>query len=357
MDVEQKRKNPPKILIVDDISVNVKLLAKMMVSQGYEPLCALNVQDALDLMNESMPDLILSDYSMPGMNGLEFCKLLKSSAKTREIPFIFITVADSGEEKQAAFEAGAADFIPKPFERIEVIMRVNNALNTYYIKQEMEAYNRMMNKMMEDQKKQMDKERQNVLIALATIVERRGASRGEHLERVAYNSRVLAQSLQLTPKYEKLISDDFVETIGPAARLHDIGYIMLADNAGAKETETGEEKRDFVGIHVEEGANILEQINQGDMASRFLEMAVKVARYHHAHWDGSGYPAGAEGTDIPLAARIVALANDFDILLKHPGDEHITEECIKKISDNAGILYDPDIVEVFCKVIKRLRTD
>ncbi len=121
----ESNKEKPKILIVDDISINVELMQDIIESEGYEALCALSVQEALDIMNETMPQLILSDFSMPGMNGLEFCRLLKSNQRTRDIPFIFITVANSREEKEQAFYAGAVDFIPKPFEPVEVIMRVN----------------------------------------------------------------------------------------------------------------------------------------------------------------------------------------------------------------------------------------
>ncbi len=114
MESGQKKKEPPKILIVDDISVNVEILETIIEAEGYKAYGALSVQEALDIMNETRPDLILSDCFMPGMNGLEFCRLLKSNARTRDIPFIFITVGDSSEEKREAFSAGAADFIPKP---------------------------------------------------------------------------------------------------------------------------------------------------------------------------------------------------------------------------------------------------
>ena len=116
----ESNKEKPKILIVDDISINVELMQDIIESEGYEALCALSVQEALDIMNETMPQLILSDFSMPGMNGLEFCRLLKSNQRTRDIPFIFITVANSREEKEQAFYAGAVDFIPKPFTSSQV---------------------------------------------------------------------------------------------------------------------------------------------------------------------------------------------------------------------------------------------
>ncbi len=358
MENEAKRKNPPKILIVDDISINVGILENIIQTEGYEPLCALSVQEALGIMDETMPDLILSDYSMPGMNGLEFCRLLKSNPRTRKIPFIFITVADSREDKKAAFMAGAVDFIPKPFEPVEVIMRVNNQLNSFRIRQEMEDYNRMMHKMVSEQKKHMDKERQNILLALAGVIEKRNVHGVRDMERIGINCHILAQSLQLVPEYESNITDEFVETIGIAARLNDIGRIVIPDELIAKENLSEESAKEFHMKHTTEGAQILREISSGGIDSHFLDMAIVIAEYHHAKWDGTGYPENIGGNRIPLAARITAIANDFDLLLgrKYSDGEDPVEESVKAINGASGTFYDPGIVNVFNKVLKRLRT-
>ncbi len=357
--MEVEKKKPPKILIVDDLNVNVKILENIIQTEGYEALCALSVQEALDIMNQTMPQLILSDFSMPGMDGLEFCKLLKSNPRTREIPFIFITVADTSEYKKAAFLAGAVDFIPKPFERIEVVMRVNNQLNSYRIKQEMEDYNRMMHKMVAEQKKQMEKEQERVLFALTKVMEKRSPDIGSHLEKVGYNCRLLAQSLQLVPRYENLITDEFVETIGTAAKLHDIGNIIMPDKVLLGGSKAGKNPSKPIGIYAEEGANILEELVAENNNSRFLDMAILIARYHHANWDGTGYPEGVKGNNIPLAARITAVANDFDTLIwKQSFDKEVcVSESMRMISERGGTMYDPGIVDVFCKIQKQLRTE
>ncbi len=344
-----------KILIVDDLEVNISILENIIRGEGYEPLCALNVQEALDIMGGTMPQLILSDVTMPGMNGLEFCKLLKSNPRTREIPVIFITVGDSREEKRAAFQAGAVDFIPKPFEPVEVIMRVKNHLENYRIKQEMENYNRMMHRMVEEQKKQMEKERESVLLALTKVIEKRNNRIGGHLDRVGYNCRILAQSLQLMPKYEYVISDDFIETIATAAKLHNIGNIIMPDEG----LQEGEDQSRGRGYYAEEGAKILEEISVGNDNSRFLNMAILIARFHHANWDGSGYPEHVKGTEIPIAARIAAIVNDFDTLMwRHYTEAYKTmEEAMELIKEKSGTVYDPNIFEVFNKIKRQLKTD
>lgn len=359
MEFEVNKAEPSKILIVDDISVNLKILEKIISAEGHEPLCALNVQEAIDIMNESLPQLILSDLSMPGMDGLEFCKLLKSSPRTRDIPFIFITVLNSSEEKEQAFLAGAVDFIPKPFERVEVIMRVNNQLNSYRMKQEMANYNRMMHKLVSEQQKQMELAQENMLYALAKVVEKRDVNTGKHLENVGYNSRLLAQSLQLMSEYENQITDEFIETIGEASKIHDIGNIVIPDKIFLKSSSLDEQEMEVIKRHTEEGAKILEEIYNERVTSKYLRMAITIARYHHANWDGTGYPEKLSGTQIPLEARIVALINTFDVLIgkRCYKDAYSLEESIKIINDESGTVFDPGIVDVFNKVWKQMKLE
>ncbi len=358
MEAEYNGKEVSKILIVDDISVNLKILEKILTEEGYEVFCALNVKEAIDLLQETMPQLILSDLSMPGVDGLEFCKLLKSSPRTRDIPFIFITVLNSGEEKEQAFLAGAVDFIPKPFERIEVVMRVNNQINSYRMKQEMADYNRMMQKLVDEQKRQIEEEQENVLFALAKVVEKRDTNTGNHLENVGYNCKLLAQSLQLLPEFENQITDEFIETIEAASKLHDIGNIVIPDAIFLKNTSLDEWEMEVIKKHTEEGAAILEEIRNGKGVCRFLAMAIRIARYHHANWDGTGYP-NLKKEDIPLEARITTLANTFDVLIgkRCYKDAYSLEESIRIINEDSGKVYDPDIVKVFNKVWRQMKID
>lgn len=357
MGLEGSGKTPPKILIVDDIMINLEILESILEEEGYQPLCALNVQEAIDIMNESLPQLILSDFSMPGMDGLEFCRLLKSNPRTRDIPFLFITVLDSTEEKEQAFKAGAVDFILKPFDRVEVIMRIKNQLDSYQMKQEMANYNRMMHKLVSEQQRQIELEQENMLFALAKIVEKRLLhTRGIHLDKIGYNSQILAQSLQLLPQFEKQITDEFIEIIGTASKIHDIGKIIISDNLLLKE-ELTEAERTIVQSHTIEGANILQEIKNNQKSSRFIDMAIKIARYHHERWDGMGYPEKLKGVQIPLEARIVMLVDNFDKLLSKKGYKDIAfiEECIKIINEEKGKAYEPVLVDVFNKVWKQMK--
>ncbi len=352
METENSRKNAPTILIVDDISVNVTILENILTHEGYEAMTALSVQEALGLMKQTRPDLILSDLSMPEIDGLEFCRMLKNDHATRDIPFIFITVLNTSKEKEEAFTAGAVDFIPKPFDNVEVLMRVSNHLNSYRLQQEMSDYNRMMHKLVEDQKNQIEKEHTNVLRALSRIVKKLDPEGGKHRSNVGYNCNLLAQGLQFSPAYEDEITDEFVEAIGVAARLHDIGRFLV------QEENSDRESMEYIKKCAEEGSSVIEEFGADQEHRGALEMTRCIARYHHAHWDGSGYPQ-VQGRQIPLEARIAAVANDFDEMTapKREGTALTPEEGQKRIKEMSGIYYDPDVVEVFDKLHSRMRTN
>lgn len=353
METGNGRKNAPTILIVDDISVNVTILENILTHEGYETMTALSVQEALELMKQTRPDLILSDLSMPEIDGLEFCRMLKSDQVTRDIPFIFITVLNTSKEKEEAFTAGAVDFIPKPFDNVEVLMRVSNHLGSYRMQQEMADYNRMMHKLVEDQKNQLEREHTNVLKALSRIVKKLDPDGGTHRSNVAYNSKLLAQGLQFSPAYENEITDEFVEIIGVASRLHDIGSFLVPEEEGSDRNDP-----EYIRKCAEEGGSVIREFGADQENGGALEVTRCIAQCHHAHWDGSGYPP-VQGRQIPLAARIAAVANDFDEMTA-PGQDGTPlspEEGHKRINEMSGVYYDPDVVEVFNKLWSRMRTN
>lgn len=349
-------RNPERVLIVDDIEINVEILSSIIRSEGYEPVCALNVKEALDMMNHDMPQLILSDYSMPGMNGVEFCKLLKKNPKTRNIPFILITVANSSEVTRTAFEAGAVDYIPKPFERMEVVMRIKHQMENYRAKQEIVEHNRRMHKVIAEQKMLVEKEQENLLNALAKVVQGIDPEMGAYLERIGYNSRILAQSLQLTENYEQEVNDEFADTIYTAAKLHDIGALSLSDGMAQEGGVCGRSNDgEYEQCHTCKGAKLLRDIGTNS-SSLFLKMAVAIAQYHHAHWDGTGYPSGVKEINIPLAARIVMLVCDFDgEQRKRAGEQTALEDAVKAVCERSGTIHDPEMIKVFAKIAKQLK--
>ena len=222
----------------------------------------------------------------------------------------------------------------------------------------MADYNRRMHRLVEDQEKQIEHSQANMLMALSKIMKKRNGDIGRHQDHVSYNCSLLAQGMQFLPAYEHVITDQFVEAIGVAARLHDIGRFLMPVEGKERVDYPVKGEAEYARRCSEEGAEILKELSGDQTGGYFLNMAVSIAKYHHAYWDGSGYPVTA-GDQIPLEARIVALANDFDNLVIEAAESGAgtVEECVEQINGKGGILYDPDVVSVFNKIWRQMRTN
>lgn len=356
MENTSKSGKVPQILIVDDVETNLLILENMIEGMGYIPKCAENAAEAAALISESLPQLVLLDVFMPEMDGYEFCERLKSNPLTRDIPVIFISAADSSEDKVRGFKLGAVDYIAKPFEVTEVTMRVNNHLKLHEMQQELERSNRRLHSVISSQARRIEDEQKNILYALAALTEQRDSDTANHMENVAYNCRMLAQSLQFSPEFTEEISEGFIDTIEVASRLHDIGKLRVPTDE-TEEVGSGIQEEKQVRHHAEQGAEILERVYQNTPGNSFLPMAIEIARYHHACWDGSGYPGGISGKDIPLSARIAIVADNYDTLIGEEGQEetYSPQESLRIIKEGSGVYFDPDIVGVFLKIKNQLR--
>lgn len=346
----------PQILIVDDVDANLMILENIILEMGYEPRCAGSAGEAAKLITERLPQLILLDVFMPEMDGYEFCERLKENPITRDIPIIFISAADSSEDKVRGFKLGAVDYIGKPFEVTEVTMRVKNYLKLYEMQQELELSNRRLHSVISSQARRIEEEQKNILYALAALSEEKGASSVHHLENVAYNCRLLAQSLQFSPGYSEEISEAFIDTIEVASRLHDIGKIQTPCRIQVEGDSFEPERADILERHVQQGTAILEKVYASTSENSFLPMAIEIARFRYAKWDGTGYPKGIHGKNIPLSARITAIVDVYDDLLekKHGEDSGNKAEILRIMEEGSGTFFDPEIVDVFLKVQKQL---
>ena len=345
------------VLIVDDVTSNLVILAEMIKSAGYVARPVTSAKQALAAIEVKVPQLILLDISMPDMDGYELCEVLKKDVRTRDIPIIFISAMNAMEDKKKGFELGAVDFISKPFEVEEVTIRVNNHLKIYKMQQELEGYNRRLHKMVNDQIRRIEEEEKNFILSMAKLAELKENTDGAHLKNIAKNSKLLAMSLQFSPKFEKEISNSFVETIEIAAGLHDIGKIGLSDQILLKPGALTPEERKVMQKHCELGAQTLQELYDMNDHNKFLKMAIEIARYHHEKWDGTGYPYGLKGKDIPLSARIVAVVDVYDALVGErcykKARSH--EESMKIINEEAGAHFDADIIEIFNKIQNQLQ--
>ena len=344
--------NGAKILIVDDLELNRILLEEIILGMGCCPILAETGEEALKAAGEFLPDLILSDISMPGMDGYELCRSLKGNKKTRNIPVTFISANDEPEDIVRGLNLGGADYITKPFVPEIVQARVGVHLRLHRADREVKEMNRRLEASVREQLKQIEQEKKDVLYALAGIAARNSCYRKEHIERLSRNCGILAQGMQLSPLFEDRISDSYIDTIELAAPLCDIGNIGIPlELLGRKAALSGEERKIVQG-HTLIGAKLLGDLHVGSDYNDFLKTAVDIAHYHHENWDGSGYPEGLGGNDIPLAAQIVSIVEVYCALTDKKN--YSREEAMEIMAGETGTKFNPDIFKICRKISRQL---
>jgi len=348
---------PPNILVVDDINANLVVLIELIRNAGYIARPVTTVIHALSAIEALAPNLILLDISMPEIDGFAFCEMLKKNVETRDIPVIFISALNSTADKIKGFQLGAVDYIVKPFEIEELTLRINTHLKMYKMQCELEVYNKKLYKIINDQIRKIYDEQKNVLFALKKLLVARDYRKAGHLECISENSRILAMGLQFSLKFQEQTTNIFIEAIELAAPLHDIGNIEIPDSILLKSSELSMEEADAMKMHTIMGANTLEEIYNFNEHNSFVKMAIDIARYHHEHWNGYGYPTGIAGTKIPLSARIVAVIDAYNSLthdkICKPAYSH--EESMDIINKGSGYQFDPDIITIFNKIQHQLK--
>ncbi len=349
-DVETGRE---KILIIDDIEVNRAILEEIIKSMGFCPILAEGGEQALEIIKECRPQLILTDISMPGMDGYELCRILKSREDTKEIPVVFISAFNDPEDIVEGFFLGGEDYITKPFIPEVVQARVGVHLRLHETKKELKEMNRRLQISVKEQIKQMEQEKRNILYAMANIAAQNCDYEKEHVERLGRDCRILAQGMQLSPLFEGQISDDYIDAIELAASVCDIGNIGISKEILQKKTELTEEELAIIRDHTNIGAKLLEDIYVNNDYNDFINISIDIARYHHEHWDGSGYPKGLKGGEIPLAAQIVSIVERYCVLTGKEGYDR--EDALAVMDKEAGIKFNPDILAICSKISRQLR--
>ncbi|MBP5159021.1 MAG: response regulator [Lachnospiraceae bacterium] len=347
----------PNILIIDDVTSNLLVLAEIIREAGYTPRPVSNVRHADQAIAAALPTLILLDVTMPEVSGYEYCAKLKESVTTRDIPVIFISALNSAKDRVKGFECGAVDFISKPFERAEVLVRIGTHLKLYKYREEAKQHNRKLYSMVNQQFYKIARERKNIVFALAKLADAREDASGRHIANVSKNCRLLALGLQLTRKYEKKISPEFVETIELASQLHDIGKSAMPDRLLLKPGPLDDEEKKEMEKHTTIGADTLREIFADNENNEFLEMAIDIAENHHERWDGTGFPGKRAGEKIPLAARILAVADVYDALVSGRcyKSAYSHERAMELMNSLSGKVFDPDIISILNKLQAHLQ--
>ncbi len=310
---------PIRILAVDDSEENLRLIQALLSVAGYEVVTASNGQDALLKVEQESPDLVLLDAMMPKMNGFEVCSRLKGKEETRLTPVVLVTPADEPEYKVRGFEAGADDFLTRPIHSVEFLARVRSLVKA---------------KRLNDQLVSVE----DTILALATAIEAKDPYTEGHIERVTRYALSLGGEVGLS-LWE-------LELLRKAAILHDVGKIGVSETILLKPGPPTEEEWGQLRSHPVVGEKICLPLKQD-------RLIPEVIRHHHERYDGSGYPDGLAGEDIPLAARIMAVADAYDALTSdRPYRRRLSkEEAIQILKQEAARQFDPKLVLAFVSML------
>ncbi|HYR61945.1 MAG TPA: HD domain-containing phosphohydrolase [Actinomycetota bacterium] len=327
-----------KILIIDDQEANVVLLERILRNAGYEEiLTSTDSLQAIDLFLEFDPDLVLLDLAMPYLDGIGVMEQLRRLIPAAEyLPVLVLTADSTAEAKRRSFAAGANDYLTKPFDHLEVTLRVRNMLETRMLHGQLARQNRRLDERVRERTEQLERARIETLDRLACAAEYRDDETGEHTQRVGVMAARIAEALGMPARD--------VEHIRLAAPLHDLGKIAIPDAILLKPGRLTPEEWSVMKSHTVLGAEIL-----GGSSAPVLLLAEEVARWHHERWDGTGYPAGLAGPAIPIAARVVAVADVFDALTHARPYKHAwaLDQAVAEIRRQGGAQFDNTIVDAF----------
>lgn len=336
------------ILIVDDDRVNL-IVAKRLLSNEYNIITVDSGMKALDILKESLVDLILLDFQMPEMDGLEVMHHLQEDERLSKIPVIFLTADNREETESKCFEMGAVDFITKPFVPIIMQRRIHRTI-------ELQGYRQNLERRLLEQLQKVTTLQDNVIVTLANIIESRDGTTGEHVKRTGAYTRYLLEKILEKKLYSDEINAEMVDIICKAAPMHDIGKITVADSILQKTGKLTTEEFEIMKSHSNAGSEIIRKNLNSVVESNFIDVADKLARYHHERWDGKGYPEGLKGTEIPLCARILAITDVYDALTaKRSYKERMsTEEALDIMKGNVG-QFEPMLFELFVQDMEALK--
>lgn len=314
------------VLIAEDDEFQAELLRAALTEAGYQVTVARTGHQALELVRSGGFQLVVSDWEMPGLSGVELCREIRERITSTYVYVILLTSRSGSQNVIEGLAAGADDFVTKPFNGPELCVRLRNAERVLTLQS-----------------------RELVIFALAKLAESRDTDTGAHLERIREYCRVLAECLGRTPKYRGEIDGEYVRLIYLTSPLHDIGKVGIPDSVLLKPGRLTKEEFAIMQRHPQIGAETLDAAVASYQEAGFLLMASDIAWTHHEKFDGSGYPRGLQGTEIPLCGRIVAIADVYDALTTRRvyKDAYSPEVAKSIIVEGAGTHFDPDVVAAF----------
>ena len=278
--------------------------------------------------------------------------MIRKQQRTAKIPVIFISALDEPFDKVSAFRSGGMDFINKPFHREETLERIYTHLKLYSMEKNLLSLNNQLNMLVEKKTVELIESQMAMIFALAKLSESRDNDTGGHLDRIRSGCRILAEKLSMYSRYRDILTGEIMNDIENASVLHDIGKVGIPDCILLKPGKLTQKEYSMMKQHVTIGADTLQQVNELYPENSFIRCGIEIARYHHEKWDGSGYPDGLSGEDIPLSAHIVSIMDMYDALrAKRPYKQAFSHQrSLHAIQRESGKSFNPVLVEAFLEI-------
>lgn len=337
------------ILVVDDDSANL-MVAQKILGKEYRIAAANSGMAAFKYLEKNRPSLILLDINMPGMDGFETIEKLKQEESYATIPVIFLTADKGVETETKCFQAGAVDFVGKPFVPDVLLSRVKRTLELERYRSSLEVLVEEQAELIAEKTNRINEMQEHIIVGMANLIESRDGSTGKHVKNTQTYVKLIVNELHKRGLYQDILDEEYMVNTCKAAPLHDIGKIKIPDNILQKPGKLTEEEFAFMKKHTEYSADIIKDII-GDLEDEhYVEIVSNIAMYHHERWDGKGYPKGLKGEEIPLCARIMAVADVFDALYEercYKPPMRPMQKVLDILEEGKGTQFDAAIVEVF----------
>ena len=344
----------PTILVVDDTPDNLSLMTGLL-KDLYKVKIANNGERALKVaMTGTPPDIILLDIMMPVMDGYETCRHLKETQATKDIPVIFLTAKAEIEDEMKGFELGAVDYITKPISPPVVLARVNTHLQLKKMRDYLKDQNVFLEAEVQRRTQEVVAVQEVTILAMASLAETRDNDTGNHIRRTQFYLKALSEKLRSHPRFSYFLDDEkTIDLLFKSAPLHDIGKVGIPDHILLKPGRFTDEEFEIMKTHPALGRDAIVAAEQRlGLDLPFLSFAKEIAYSHQEKWDGTGYPEGLSGDDIPISGRLMAVADVYDALICRrvykEGMPH--EKALGIIRESSGTHFDPDIVEAFTEI-------
>jgi putative two-component system response regulator len=337
------------IMLVDDNQANLSM-GKNILKNYYEVYALPSAERLFKFLGTVMPDLILLDVEMPDMNGFEVIKKLKNEAKYTDIPVIFVTSKTEEMNELEGLDLGAVDYVAKPFSAAILLKRIENHLLIKQQKTELKQFNDNLIGMVQEKTAQIVGLQNTIVNSIAEIVEFRDAFTGGHINRTQKYMRLLITYMMEHDLYaEEILNWENIDYLVRSTQLHDLGKIFISDSILNKPGQLTAAEFEIMKTHVMKGVEVIRKMKSRESEQSFLDYAEIVAETHHEKWDGSGYPNGLKGRDIPLLGRLMAIADVYDALTTtRPYKEAFSaEKSANIIIEGSGTHFDPVLVDIF----------